>query len=130
MQGLDKVTGKNIGKRSKPPHAAGTEAGERPGKANGRRLFTIVMDFEGTTSVSQFRTTSVPLAVKLWLGELRKPKAYALTDRQRSRLLKGYERYDANFDLPPASLGLQSAWCQTISAVDKGIAVLNVIETK
>jgi hypothetical protein len=93
-----------------------------------RRLFTVIMDFEGTTSASQFRTRSVEDAIRLWLKGLTRPGIYGLTERQRKRLAGGFNDFD--LDLAPSPLtGLQSIWFSAASAKKKGVAVLNIIET-
>ena len=93
-----------------------------------KRLFTIVMDFEGTTSVSQFHADSVEPAVRLWLSELALPLCFGLTPKQRKRLANG--RRDLDLGLAPVPLsGLSSAWCTGVSADGSGSALLNIIET-
>ena len=99
-------------------------------KRRSSRLFTVVMEFERTTSVAQFRSFSVGNAVKQWVRGLRKPRADGLTDAQRTRLAKGYEDYEVILGMDPAPLhDLQNAWCTTLMANDKGSALLNIIGT-
>jgi hypothetical protein len=99
-----------------------------PKSAGSKRLFTVIMDFEGTTSAAQFRTSSVHEALRLWLNGLSQPKSYGLTNRQRLKLAGGVTGLDLN--LAPSPLeGLQSIWCSTVSASGGGMALLNVIET-
>jgi hypothetical protein len=102
-------------------------------KRTKHRLFTVVMDFEGTTSVSQFVARSPREAMTRWAADLSKPDSYALTDGQRARLLRGFEdgeHYrDVGFHSPVRLLGLQNAWCSTVSCIRKGMALLNIIET-
>jgi hypothetical protein len=86
------------------------------------------MDFEGTTSVSQFRASSVEDAVRLWRKGLSQPRKYGLTELQRKRLVGGYSHTELG--LPPTPLeGLKSVWCDTVSAKRKGFALLNIVET-
>jgi hypothetical protein len=96
--------------------------------ASSRRLFTIIMDFEGTTSAAQFRTGSAQDAVRLWLDDLKQSDRFGLTDLQRTRPAGGCNDFD--LDLPPSPLdGLQSIWCSTVSASGGSMALLNIIET-
>ena len=73
-----------------------------PEKAKGKRLFTAIMDFEGTTSAAQFRTDSVQDALRLWLDGLIQPDSYGLTNLQRTRLAEGCNDFDLG--LAPAPL--------------------------
>ena len=99
-----------------------------PESVDSKRLFTIVMEFEGTTSVTQFRADSVQDALRLWLNDLSQQGIFGLTDVQRTRLAKGCSDFD--LDLAPAPLhGRQSIWCSTISAQGGGMALLNIVET-
>jgi hypothetical protein len=92
------------------------------------RLFTIIMDFEGTTSVSQFRAASPLRAAEMWLDTLTKPGAYGLTELQRSGLLDGGDVRLTHEDLTPLD-GLRSAWSFSVLSARKGMAHLNVVET-
>jgi len=99
--------------------------------AGAPKLFTIVMEFEGTTSVAQLAAPSVEEAVRLWVGGLAKARSYGLNKVQRSRLITGFERIDTHLNLAPAPLrGLRNVWCTTISADPTGLLLLNIIETK
>lgn len=65
------------------------------------------MDFEGTTSVSQFRADSVEDALRQWLNDLSRQDSYGLTKQQRARLVAGFNNFD--IDWAPALLdGLQN----------------------
>ena len=93
-----------------------------------KRLFTVVMDFEGTTSVSQFRARSVEDAVRLWRKDLDQWGIYGLNEPQRKRLAAGYG--DVELGIAPVLLdGLQNVWCSSVSARRKGSALLNIVET-
>ena len=92
-----------------------------------KRLFTVIMEFEGTTSVSQFRTTSPRAGVKLWRAALTEWDAYGLTNMQRMRLRRGW---DDEGSTPVPLTGMENAWCQFVSTRGKGSALLNIIETK
>jgi hypothetical protein len=60
------------------------------------------MDFEGTTSATQFRADSAKNALRLWLDDLAGRDSYGLTDDQRARLAAGSNDFD--LDLAPAPL--------------------------
>jgi hypothetical protein len=91
-------------------------------------LFTIIMEFDGTTSASQFRTNSPLAALQLWLEQLSQPNSFGLTDAQRSKLAEGSG--DPDLNLTPVALeGLQNIWCSTVSGGRRKMALLNIIET-
>jgi hypothetical protein len=99
-----------------------------PESANSKRLFTVIMGFEGTTSAAQFRADSVEDVLRQWLNDLSQPGIFGLTDLQRTRLAEGFSDFD--LDLAPALLdGLQSIWCSPVSAKGGGMALLNIVET-
>lgn len=86
------------------------------------------MDFEGTTSATQFRTDSVRNALRLWFDDLSQPHSYGLTDLQRERLAEGCT--DSDIDIDPTPLAdLQSIWCSTVLARSGSLALLNIVET-
>jgi hypothetical protein len=98
-----------------------------PRSVKAKRLFTVVMEFEGTTSVSQFQAANADDALRLWLKGLRKPGPYGLTAKQVSRLVRGSESDEG---MIPALLdGIRSVWCTWVLAADKGMALLNIIAT-
>jgi len=99
-----------------------------PRSAKTKRLFSVVMDFEGTTSVSQFKAAKPEDALRLWLKGLSKPNRYGLTAKQASRLVTGSE---SDEDMIPALLdGITNVWCSGVLAADKGMALLNIIGTE
>jgi hypothetical protein len=92
------------------------------------------MDFEGTTSVSQFRARSPRETILRWVAGLAKPDSYGLTTSQRLRLIRGYNYFHQedrgnDFHRPVPLDELESAWCTTVSCIRKGMALLNIIET-
>jgi len=93
-----------------------------------KRLYTVIMEFEGTTSASQFRATSVEAAVRLWRKGLGQAGSYGLKEGQHKRLADGYG--DLELGTKPALLdGLQNAWCTSVLAKRNSSALLNIIET-
>ena len=92
-----------------------------PRSVKTKRLFTVVMEFEGTTSVSQFKAANAEDALRLWLKGLRKTDRYGLTAKQVSRLASGSE---SDEDMIPALLnGIRKVWCTEVLAADKGMAL-------
>lgn len=86
------------------------------------------MEFEGTTSISQFKATDAEDALKLRLKGLRKPDRHGLTAKQVSRLISGSE---SDEDMIPALLnGIRNVWCTEVLAADEGMALLNIIATE
>ena len=61
---------------------------------NTKSLFTVVMEFEGTTSVSQVRADGPAEAVRHWLERLGSGTAYGLTRDQARRLREGFSGDD------------------------------------
>jgi hypothetical protein len=98
-----------------------------PRSVKTKRLFTVVMEFEGTTSVSQFKATNAEDALRLWLKGLRRADRHGLTAKQASRLAAGSK---SDEDVIPALLnGIKNVWCTTVLA-GKGMALLNIIATE
>ncbi len=91
-------------------------------------LFTVLMEFEGTTSPSQFTARDVEQAFKKWLKGLHKPNRYGLTERQRLRVVKGAE--DTPYMAASLLSGLQNVWCVTLLAKRGGLVLLNIVQTE
>ena len=90
-------------------------------------LFTVVMNFEGTTSVTQVKASSPAVALEQWLRSLNNEGAYGLTTGQRVRLL---DSFDSEVDGPPVPLdGLINAWCATLGPRG-ALAILNFVRTE
>jgi hypothetical protein len=95
---------------------------------NSDQLYTVVMDFEGTTSVAQFRASSADSAVRLWLDGLTTRGSYGLSDSQLARLIEGSR--PENLDAPSTPIeGVQGVWCTEVLAGSHGMALLNIIAT-
>jgi len=101
-----------------PGQAKDTERGQ---------LYTVVMEFEGTTSVSQFMASCAREAFQRWLEGLSGHATYGLTNDQVSRLAKGVGTC-VNEDPSPIA-GLQNVWCAEVLANRRGMALLNIVGT-
>ena len=85
------------------------------------KLFTVLMEFEGTTSASQFHAASVRDALKMWLAGLGQSHCYGLTEAQRKRLGHGFGS-GFDLDLEPAPLeGLCGVWFSSILPKSGGL---------
>ena len=91
----------------------------------GTRLFTIVGEFTGTTSVMQVSASSVVEAAEEWACQLRADMPFGSSS---DRLAEAVEASLRN--LPPAPLaGVVRVWC--LSALcDDQLCLANIIETK
>ena len=85
-------------------------------------LFTIILEFEGTNSVSQFSASGPNAAFRKWVQGLENPKNYALTPQQaravtkaladRGELQRRVNDVLATDDRELAPLhGLKNIWC-------------------
>ena len=89
-------------------------------------LFTIILEFEGTTSVSQFSGRSVDEAYRGWFQGLKDAGRYGLNPEQAERLAAAL-----SFDgiRPPTPLAsTKNVWC-TSTHVDENYALLNFVAT-
>ncbi len=88
--------------------------------------FTVVMEFAGTTSVSQFTADEAADALKMWLTRLIQPDAYGLSRSSARQLEKAFaDNYHRT--LEPVE-GLVNVWC-TVALVSGKLALLNVVKT-
>jgi len=92
-----------------------------------QRLFTVIMEFRGTTSVSQFVAADPQSAMKLWQEGLAGPNPYGLSDSSARRLLKAAIAQEP-CDVPVPLEGLKSVWCRTVLAGGQ-LALLNIVKT-
>ena len=97
-------------------------------EVKGKRLFTVFLELEGTTSVSQFNAASVEEALDLWVENLTGPQDYGLTEDQALRLATAF-RSDCDAKSLVPLKGLQRVWCTTCRA-GNSLALLNLVETK
>lgn len=94
-----------------------------------RKLFTVIMEFEGTTSVSQVRARSANEALKLWARKLQTPEVYALKKKQAAKLIKGFKQFDDfGYQDAVALTGLSNVWCTFVSG-GRSSALLNIVAT-
>ncbi|HTC31918.1 MAG TPA: hypothetical protein VK724_01025 [Bryobacteraceae bacterium] len=105
-------------------------------------LFTIILEFEGTNSVSQFSAAGPSAAYQKWLKGLENPNKYGLTPQQGRAVIKALaanralhrqvnEALGRNYrELVPLQ-GLTKVWCVTASAGRKPrkSVLLNIIAT-
>jgi hypothetical protein len=93
-------------------------------------LFTVVMEFDGATSVSQFLAPDVDLALRSWLRTLTKSDRYGLSpasaDALRKALLDSQELTGSTEPVPVQ--GMTNVWCTTCS-VERKHALLNIVQT-
>ncbi|HEY1758900.1 MAG TPA: hypothetical protein VGG72_26240 [Bryobacteraceae bacterium] len=104
------------------------------------RLFTVILEFEGTTSVGQVRAESAGDAFARWGKNILTPGSYGLTPGQAERLALGFEeeakyrKAYAEMDIAPDSEpvplnSVENVWCTTILTGDGSLALLNIVET-
>jgi len=91
-------------------------------------LFTVVMEFDGTTSVSQFVATSVKNALKLWRKGLDQPIVYDLSPSSAQSFKVAYDKRDPDRAPVPIN-GVAGVWCTTV-VVGNRLALLNIVKTR
>ena len=89
-------------------------------------LFTIILEFEGTTSVSQFAGPSVDAAYRAWFEGLKDPGRYGLDPTQAERLAAALS-FDG-LQTPTRLASTANVWC-TSTNVDENYALLNFVAT-
>jgi len=90
-------------------------------------FFTVVLEFEGVTSVSQLTAKSANSALLKWREALTNPRGYGLTVEQGRRISRAL---DGGVRRKPVMLnGITNVWCQTVLAGREGIALFNIIAT-
>ena len=89
-------------------------------------LFTIILEFEGTTSVSQFSARSVGAAYRQWHHGLKDPRRYGLEANQAERLASAL-LFDG-FQRPTPLRSTKNVWCVS-THVNDSYALLNFIAT-
>jgi hypothetical protein len=95
-------------------------------RSNIQRVYTVVMDFEGTSCATQFQANSVQHALKLWLDDLNLGGVYGLEDYQREGLKHAVEQRHWRFMQLEE---LKNIWWVTIMCADGGVAVLHIVES-
>ena len=89
-------------------------------------LFSIVLEFEGTSSVSQYYGRNVSEAYRKWFQGLSDPGRYGL-DRNQAKRLAAELSYDG-LRRPTPLNSIVNVWCVT-AWVDKSYALLNLVAT-
>ena len=89
-------------------------------------LFTIILEFEGTTSVRQFSGENVEEAYRRWFEGLKDPSAYGLNADQGARLSAAIS-FEGFESLTPLSSTL-NVWCTT-ALVGETLALMNFVAT-
>src|SRR5262245_21665218 len=89
-------------------------------------LFTVVMEFDGTTSISQFVAARVGDALKLWLIRLQEPNAYGLSRSLARSLHTAFVKHPST--APVRIEGVANVWCTT-AFVGRKFALLNIVKT-
>jgi hypothetical protein len=89
-------------------------------------LFTIILEFEGTTSVSQFSARDVGEVYRSWFQGLKNPSRYGLDANQSERLASALLSDDLQPPTPLAST--ENVWCVS-THVDENYALLNFVAT-
>ena len=89
-------------------------------------LFTVIMEFDGTTAAAQIRARDCDAALNGWLKALDTDGAYGLTKAQRVSLKAAYR---PGVDGTPVQIsGLGNVWCLTVS-VNGRLALLHLVRT-
>ena len=88
------------------------------------RLYTILLEFESTTSVSQFRAASSTEALELWSRHLGDGHRYGLSPVQAQSIASDW---DAQFSACPLN-DVLGVWCHTVLA-GASLALFNVVAT-
>jgi len=90
-----------------------------------QRIYTVALDYEGTSCVIQYPASSLMDALKLWVDDLSLSGMYGLSDRQRASLAKAVQ--DTRWKLTD-STERRNTWSVTISPDGGGMALLRIIE--
>ena len=98
-----------------------------PDKISTNHLYTLLLEYSGTTSVSQVHAHSPEKALLQWTVQLLEPKAYGLSKLAARNLKAALDRQGGH---SLASLdGLAKVWCTT-TLVKEELALLHIVETK
>jgi hypothetical protein len=94
-----------------------------PDKVNNSLLFTVLMEFAGTTSASQVRAASAEDALRMWAVRLSEPGCYGLSEPAARQL-----RNALATDGMEGIHGLSNVWCTT-ATVGERLAILHIVKT-
>jgi hypothetical protein len=89
-------------------------------------LFTIIMQFAGTTSAAQVLAGDANQALTLWVDALSSGSHYGLSASDAARLRDSITK-DADTE-PVGITGQTNVWCTTALS-RKDLAILHIIET-
>jgi hypothetical protein len=93
-------------------------------KGNNRSLYTVILEFSGTTSAAQVRAQTPEAAINEWSKALKTDEAYGLTPSQASDLLTAFDTEEGI----TAIRGLGNVWCKTLLPHEE-LALLHIIKT-
>ncbi len=89
-------------------------------------LFTVILEFDGVTSVSQVDHRNVRGAFEEWTENLRYPEKLGLTTQQGRALA---EAFDVDRGREPSELrDVRNVWCTTALSGNK-LALVNIVAT-
>jgi hypothetical protein len=95
-------------------------------RSRSKKVFTVILEFERTTAVSQVRAATVQEALALWNKELLQDGACGLTKPQRAALISSHDADDS----PVAVTGVVNVWCASRSPKRRrSLAILHFIKT-
>jgi|GEM_PF-4079942 len=96
---------------------------------SGSRLYTLIVEYEGLTSISQFIAESPAEAVDKWFAAIGDGTPYGLTTEQTRALSSAYAaRDEEEIDVSPVS-GVSGVWCATVFG-DPEVAFYNIVATE
>jgi len=104
------------------------------GRTRQSNLYTVIMEFDGTTSVSQVVARDVRGALRLWLDRLREPGSYGLSRSALRRLQVAFtEECEMMNGVTPVNIrGAINVWCTTAVVgrrAPRKLALLNIVKT-
>ena len=105
--------------------------GNLPPKTRQSRLFTVIMEFDGTTSVSQVVAQDVRGALRLWLDRLREPGACGLSRSAARSIQESFAEEDETKNVGNIK-GVVNVWCTTALVgrnASSKLALLNIVKT-
>jgi hypothetical protein len=86
-------------------------------------LFTVLLEFNGGTYISQVRSASARSAVKKYATQLTKNEAVG------APILRKHLASSISEEVPVVIDGTVNVWCCSAPVDKKGLALLNVIQT-
>jgi hypothetical protein len=84
------------------------------------------MEFEGTTSISQFSAADTARALASWIDGLKEPNQYALRQPSADAL---YFEMMRHLEEPVEIDGTSNAWCVTAAVPGRRLALINIVKT-